>query len=164
MNLVEFDVRVFDIANKSFALGERIFECKLVRKVLRSLPRRFDMKVATIEEDKKGNEVAFQSIKDEKLPKKDKTSPENLIDSIAMLTKQFSKVDKIFKNRPNNYGNNGEYQNNFYKRRRDTDKDTIKIDRSFRCRECEGSGHYQAECPNFLKKQKKNSYSNSFRY
>lgn len=28
-------------------------------------------------------------------------------------------------------------------------------DKRFRCRECEGFGHYQADCPNFLKRQSK---------
>ena len=28
--------------------------------------------------------------------------------------------------------------------------------RIFRCRECGGVGHYQAKCPTFLRKQKKN--------
>ncbi|KAA0047123.1 gag-pol polyprotein [Cucumis melo var. makuwa] len=41
----EFNVRVLDIANKSFALGEKASDSKLVRKVLRSLPQRFNMKV-----------------------------------------------------------------------------------------------------------------------
>lgn len=48
--IVEFNVRLLDIANESFSLGEKISEEKLVRKVLRSLPRRFDMKVTVIEE------------------------------------------------------------------------------------------------------------------
>lgn len=36
--------------NESFALGKKIAEPKLVRKVFHSLPRRFDMKVTAIEE------------------------------------------------------------------------------------------------------------------
>lgn len=49
-SIVEFNVRVLYIANKSFALGQKIFESKLVKKVLRYLPRHFDMKVTAIEE------------------------------------------------------------------------------------------------------------------
>ncbi|KAA0038023.1 gag-pol polyprotein [Cucumis melo var. makuwa] len=49
-SLSEYNVKILDIANKSFLLGERIPESKLVRKVLSSLPQRFNMKVTTIEE------------------------------------------------------------------------------------------------------------------
>ncbi|KAA0052224.1 gag-pol polyprotein [Cucumis melo var. makuwa] len=48
--IAEYNVRVLEIANESFNLGEKIYESKLVRKVLRSLPSKFDMKVTTIEE------------------------------------------------------------------------------------------------------------------
>lgn len=48
--IVDFNVRVLDIANESFALGEKMSKTKLVRKVLRSLPQRFNMKVTAIKE------------------------------------------------------------------------------------------------------------------
>ncbi|KAA0055425.1 gag-pol polyprotein [Cucumis melo var. makuwa] len=48
--IAEFNVCVLDIANESDALGEKMFKTKLVRKVLRSLPSNFNMKVTTIEE------------------------------------------------------------------------------------------------------------------
>ncbi|KAA0054609.1 gag-pol polyprotein [Cucumis melo var. makuwa] len=48
--VAEYNERVLEIANKSFNLGEKIPESKIVQKVLRSLPGKFDMKVTTIEE------------------------------------------------------------------------------------------------------------------
>jgi len=48
----EFNSRLCDIANESFALGEKIPEAKLVSKTLRSLPQRFAYKVTAIEEAK----------------------------------------------------------------------------------------------------------------
>lgn len=48
--IVEFNVRVLDFANESFALGENIPESKMVSKVLGSLLTKFNMKVTTIEE------------------------------------------------------------------------------------------------------------------
>lgn len=48
--LAEYIVRVLDITNESFLLGEKISDSKLVRKVLWFFPRRFNMKVTTIEE------------------------------------------------------------------------------------------------------------------
>ena len=46
----DFHMNIIEIANASSALGEKIHEDKLVRKMLRSLPKRFDMKVTAIEE------------------------------------------------------------------------------------------------------------------
>jgi len=45
----EFDTGILDIANTSGALGERMSEEKLARKILISLPKKFDMKVTTID-------------------------------------------------------------------------------------------------------------------
>lgn len=47
--IVQFNVRVLDIANESFILGEKTSDIKLVRKVLRSLPPWSNMKVIVIE-------------------------------------------------------------------------------------------------------------------
>ena len=48
----EFYVKLKDIVNSVFNLGETIPEPKIVRKVLRSLPERFHAKITTIEESK----------------------------------------------------------------------------------------------------------------
>ena len=48
----EFNARLCDIANEVFALGEKFIEENLVRKVLKSLPKRFAYKVTVIEEAK----------------------------------------------------------------------------------------------------------------
>ncbi|CAM8880225.1 unnamed protein product [Rhodiola kirilowii] len=48
--IVDFNTRVLDISNESFALGESMREEKLVRKVLRSLPKQYDMKAIAIKE------------------------------------------------------------------------------------------------------------------
>ena len=46
----EFYVKLKDIVNSAFNLGETIPEPKIVRKVLRSLPERFHAKITAIEE------------------------------------------------------------------------------------------------------------------
>src|SRR4030042_1308373 len=46
----DLHMSILDIANSSSALGENMSEEKLVRKILRSLPKKFDMKVTAIEE------------------------------------------------------------------------------------------------------------------
>ncbi|KAA0036824.1 uncharacterized protein E5676_scaffold110G001920 [Cucumis melo var. makuwa] len=46
----DYNKRVLEITNESLLLGEKIPDFKIVRKVLRSLPRKFDIKVTAIEE------------------------------------------------------------------------------------------------------------------
>ena len=46
----DYNERVLEIANESLLLGEKIPESEIVRKVLRSLLEKFDMKVTAIEE------------------------------------------------------------------------------------------------------------------
>ena len=48
----EFYAKLKDIVNSPFNLGETIFEPKIVKKVLRSLPERFHAKITAIEESK----------------------------------------------------------------------------------------------------------------
>ena len=48
----EFYAKLKDIVNFAFNLGESIAESKIVRKILRSLPRRFHAKITIIEETK----------------------------------------------------------------------------------------------------------------
>ena len=49
-SVCDFNIRLRYIANTSFALGEKMSEEKLARKILKSLPKKSDMKVTTIEE------------------------------------------------------------------------------------------------------------------
>ena len=48
----EFYVKLKDIVNSAFNLGEQIPEPKIVRKILRSLPERFHTKITATEESK----------------------------------------------------------------------------------------------------------------
>ena len=48
----EFYAKLKDIVNSTFYLGETIPEPKIVRKMLRSLPKRFHAKITAIEESK----------------------------------------------------------------------------------------------------------------
>jgi len=49
-SIQDYHLNILDIANSFESLGEKISDEKLVRKILRSLPKRFDMKVTAIEE------------------------------------------------------------------------------------------------------------------
>ena len=46
----EFYAKLKDIVNSAFNLRETIPECKIVRMVLKSLPKRFHTKIMVIEE------------------------------------------------------------------------------------------------------------------
>ena len=48
----EFYAKLKDIVNSAFNLGEQILKPKIVRKILRSLPKRFHAKITTTEEPK----------------------------------------------------------------------------------------------------------------
>ena len=48
----EFHAKLKDVVNSAFNVGETIPEPKIIRKVLRSLPKRFHAKIMVIEESK----------------------------------------------------------------------------------------------------------------
>ncbi|KAA0040864.1 gag-pol polyprotein [Cucumis melo var. makuwa] len=91
----EYNERVLEIANDSLLLGEKISESKIVCKVLRSLPKKFDMKVTAIEEAQDittlklvelfGSLLTFEMTMSDRERKK------------ALLTKQFFKMARKFK-------------------------------------------------------------------
>ncbi|TYJ98757.1 gag-proteinase polyprotein [Cucumis melo var. makuwa] len=178
-NVTDYNERVLEIANESFNLGERIRESMIVCKVLLSLPGKFDMKVTAIEEahdipklklnelfgslttfematskkdDKKGKGVAFKTVYEEETPNHNTTNEVNVNESIALLTKQFSKVVKKFINM-NTTGAGVREQNSF--RRRDKSFKRKQEGRTFKCKKCGDIGHYQAECPTYLRRQMK---------
>ncbi|CAM8899722.1 unnamed protein product [Rhodiola kirilowii] len=49
-SIKDFNARVCDLVNEASTLGEALPEEKVVQKILRSLPKRFSMKVTAIEE------------------------------------------------------------------------------------------------------------------
>ena len=156
----EFHMNILEIANTSGALGEKMTDEKLVRKILRSLPKRFAMKVTAIEEAQDisnlkldeliGSLQTFEMGFDDNSEKKSKVialvsnteseaedgTDENMSETIAMLGKQLKKILKEMKQGSS--------------RRSKTEDKNNKI----KCHECEGYGHLRAECPTYLKKQK----------
>jgi len=115
----DFHMNVLYIANKSSALGEKMSEEKLVRKILRSLPKRFDMKVTAIEEaqdisnikvdgligslqtfelaindksEKKKKNIAFVSNTHEEDVQCKMETDESISDAIVRLFREFNKV------------------------------------------------------------------------
>ena len=58
----EFYVKLKDIVNFAFNLGEYIAESKIVRKILRSLPERFHAKITSIEEIKDIDQIPLTEL------------------------------------------------------------------------------------------------------
>jgi len=117
----DYYMNVLDIANSFDSLGEKLSDEKLVRKILKSLPKRLDMKVTSIEEaqdissmqvdeligslhnfelvidnrtEKKGKGIAFttNTVDDEAL--EESVEDENLLENLVMLGRQFSRILK----------------------------------------------------------------------
>ena len=58
----EFYAKLKDIVNSAFNLGETILEPKIVRKVLRPLPKRFHAKITAIEESKDIDKIPLNEL------------------------------------------------------------------------------------------------------
>ena len=60
----EFCAKLKDIVNTTFNLGDHILEPKIVRKMLRSLPKRFHAKIIEIEESKDIDQIPLTELVD----------------------------------------------------------------------------------------------------
>lgn len=123
----DFHMNILDIIDISSALGEKMSEEKLVRKILRSLPKKFDMKVTTIEEaqdicnmrmdelvgsiqtfelaisdrsEKKNKSITFISNTIDEEVQYDLETNEGISNAIVLLGRQFNKVLKIMDRKP----------------------------------------------------------------
>ncbi|XXG89744.1 hypothetical protein AAC387_Pa12g1674 [Persea americana] len=58
----EFNSKLNAIVNDTFTLGESVPENRIVKKIMRSLPERFDAKVVAIEENKNLNTLKVDEL------------------------------------------------------------------------------------------------------
>ncbi|XP_019150940.1 PREDICTED: uncharacterized protein LOC109147739 [Ipomoea nil] len=146
-----FHSRVQNLMNRASILGEPFTDERVVKKILRSLPKLFRMKSAEKEND----------IYDE---------------TLALLTKNFKKILKGFNRRSHGQSNRTQYKggNSSYnktetpsftqnslsqtcrtRQTRSNSTDTVRpLNRSVQCRECEGFRHIQSECATHIKRKK----------
>ncbi|XP_075492434.1 uncharacterized protein LOC142530486 [Primulina tabacum] len=61
-NILEYDRRLREIANEAFSVGEAISNERLVSKVLRFLPERFNIKICAIDEAKDTSKMALEDL------------------------------------------------------------------------------------------------------
>ncbi|KAL3034124.1 hypothetical protein AAZX31_02G175300 [Glycine max] len=178
----DFHMNILEIANACTALGERMTDEKLVRKILRSLPKRFDMKVTAIEEaqdicnmrvdeligslqtfelglsdrtEKKSKNLAFVSNDEGEEDEYDLDTDEGLTNAVVLLGKQFNKVMNRMDRRQKPHVQNIPFdirKGSEYQKRSD---EKPSHNKGVQCHGCEGYGHIKAECPTHLKKQRK---------
>jgi hypothetical protein len=58
----EFDTKITDLWNSMINLGKKVSDVKLIKKILKSLPERFSIKVTTIEEIKDSDEMKVEEL------------------------------------------------------------------------------------------------------
>ena len=180
----DYHLNILDITNAFEYLREKVSEEKLVRKILRSLPKRFDMKVTATEEaqnsssmkvdeligslqnfelivdnrtEKKGKSIALTSSTENDVVLRDCVDNEDLSKNLALLGKQFNRIMKHIVRRPMSNGQNIRSNNDQHARNEEYVKPDEKRNQYKRvqCHECEGYGHIRTECATFLKNQKK---------
>ncbi|KAK2370913.1 putative mitochondrial protein [Trifolium repens] len=183
-NIQDFHLKLLDIGNSFEALGEKMSDEKLARKLLRSLPKRFDMKVTAIEEahdissmkmdelvgslqtfesvldergDKRNKSIAFVSNTEEEDDQSEDGEEDSIADAIAMLGRQFNKVLKRVdrRNRQNGQGIRFDINKQQNSLKKSKPEDKSTQGKGVQCHECEGYGHIRSECGTYQKRQKK---------
>jgi len=169
-SIQDYHLNILDIANSFESLGEKISEEKVVRKILRSLIKTFDMKVTTIEEaqdisslkvdeligslqnyeitvnnktDKKGKGIAFTSSMDSDETQGNHEDDEDMSESLALLGRQFKKIFKRFdiRSRPNGQNIRPNIDNQPSKEKMARSDEKNSQYKGVQCHECEGYGH-----------------------
>ncbi|CAM8910823.1 unnamed protein product [Rhodiola kirilowii] len=184
--IADFNTRVLDISNEAFALGEPMTEETLVRKVLRSLTKRFAMKALAVKEANDVKTMRLDELmgslqihemdmnEEDRLTKvssvglkaevvKDKTDDASE-QQYAMFANNFGKFMRrqYGKGTESSQSSKSRFQKNdrTFKKNQSENSDTDNKGKGIQCRECEGYGHIRAECINTQKK--KNAYAVSW--
>jgi hypothetical protein len=161
----EFYTRISDLRNSMVSLGKKVSDVKLIKKILRSLPERFRIKVTTIEESKdlksmkieelvgslqtheyslppvkKVKAIALKASKKKSRVSSDEVSNNEEEDAVAMLAKNFSRLMK-----------NDKFKKKFTERLRKVPKEAEpeeagkKDPRGPQYFECSGFGHLRVD-------------------
>ena len=175
----DFYAKLKDIVNFAFNLGETIPKPKIVRKVLRSLPKRFHAKISTIEELKDidkipltelvGNlqtyELGFTKIgksskgKNMALKAKSSDTDESLDDEDSKMKPYIIWHFKKFIKNANAKGSDKDQKQSSFSQFKSQDKgmtDTrdggqYTVPSRPKCFRCQGFGRMKQECPTYLK-------------
>ena len=175
----EFYAKLKDIVNSVFNLGETIPEHKIVRKVLRSLPKRFHAKITAIEESKDINKIPLTELvgnlqtyelgltrigktgksKSMALKAKSSETDESSDDEdskmTSYITRQFKKFIKNANGR--NFNKDRRQSSSSQFKGQDKGKNDAKEGGQYtvpvgpKCFGCQGFGHMKHECFMYLK-------------
>jgi len=166
-----------DLRNSMVSLGKPVSDVKLIRKILRSLPEHFRIKVTTIEDSKDLEEMKIEELvgslqtyelslllvkklktialkaSKKKVEASSEDDSEEEEKAVAMLAKNFKRLirDDRFKRK---------FSEKVKKAPREVDpeEEEKKDPRGPRCFECSSFGHIRADCGN-LKKGKGKEYN-----
>ncbi|KAK0607040.1 hypothetical protein LWI29_008275 [Acer saccharum] len=166
----DFEIKLMDIVNQSHQLGDPYSDRRVKKKIMRSLPDRFESKVTPIEEnsgymDMKPSEVigrllAYESRKAPSTttpPKKSKgialkaskdakEAKHESDEDLALFVKRFNKVLGFKKKK--GFGSRGQdlKKKSSFKKFEPRQERTER--KGVRCFECGGIGHFAPECAN----------------
>ncbi|XP_023634325.1 uncharacterized protein LOC111829467 [Capsella rubella] len=131
----EFSSKLSNISQEAIVLGKRYKDKKLVKKFLRSLPEKFQPHRSAIDVSLNSDELKFDQVVGMMQESADD-------DKVGMLVRKYFKRMERGQQRGSAVNNRSGQQKEF-KRNDKSEK---------QCIECEGYGHYKAECPNMKKK------------
>ena len=170
-----FYSKLNEVVVSKFNLGEKMEDSKIVRKILRSLPKSFCAKVTAIKESKDLDDIKVQELigslqtYELSLPTQRKSkslalktinerlevhdsSDEDVVDKdVTYLVKSFRKFLK-FKN-SGKFGNKGKFMNSGNEKKDFKKKDGKESQSTQEVTffECNGYGHFKKECPKYLR-------------
>ena len=175
----DFYAKLKDIVNFAFNLGETIPKPKIVRKVLRSLPKRFHAKISTIEELKDIDKIPLTELvgnlqtyelgltkigksskgKNMALKAKNSDTNESLDDEDSKMKPYITRHFKKFIKNANAKGFDKDQKQSSFSQFKGQDKgmtDTkdggqYTVPSRPKCFRCQGFGHMKQECPTYLK-------------
>ncbi|XP_024013779.1 uncharacterized protein LOC112087880 [Eutrema salsugineum] len=150
----DFSGKLSEICSKAAALGTIIEEPKLVRKFLKSLPRKkFIHIVASLEQVLDLNTTSFEDITgrlkayEERIQGEDEESQED--QGKLMYTNTVSQPNRNYSNESRGRGRGGRFYNRGRGRGRNNEaRDLSKVT----CYRCDMMGHYASSCPDRLLK------------
>ncbi|KAH7691999.1 Zinc finger CCHC-type protein [Dioscorea alata] len=170
-----FNAKLMDIANQAYQLGKKYSDKKLVQKTLRSLPRRFEAKVAAIEEARDITTMKLDELIGSLQAYEMNQNPERKVEDFALKIEavkqkelqqtivtddedeedgEFVFLSKKLHNMFRKYKKKG---SRFQKKEvpKEEKEEAEDHQQKIKCWECGGVGHYQLECANTLKKKGK---------
>ena len=174
-----FYSKLNEVVVGKFNLGEKMEDSKIVKKILRSLPKSFRAKVTAIEESKDLDDIKVQELigslqtyefsllnqrkskslalktVNERVDVHDSLEDDTVEKDVAYLGKNFRKFLK-FKN-SGGFGDKGKFQSSGREKREFKKKDgkESQSTQDVTCFECNGHGHFKKECSNYLKSKGK---------